>query len=103
MTKLKEIGLRGISSRSKLTKKQVQEVKAEMAPRGVPVRFMDAGRSVNISTGERDKKRMNVIHQRVYWDFPKETSKKIAKWLGVRAVFSKQESPTGRQVTIKDQ
>ena len=71
----------------KLTKSQIEEVKSEMVEHGVPVRFMYNGCSLIITTGETTEKYINVIHQQFYWRFTKETSKKIAKWLGVKAVF----------------
>jgi hypothetical protein len=72
----------------KLSKSQIDEVKAEQVPNGVPVRFMHNGCSLIITTGETTSKGCNVMYQQVYWNFTKETSKKIAKWLGVKAVFS---------------
>lgn len=72
----------------KLTKKQINEVIEERVPNGVPVRFMHNGCSLVITSGETTSKRCNVMYQQVYWNFTKETSKKIAKWLGVRTVFS---------------
>lgn len=75
------------TSAQKLTKDQIEEIKGEMVSKGVPVRFMKGGGSMNIVTGEIEKG-ANVMHQIVYWNFTKETSKKIAKMLGARAVFS---------------
>jgi phospholipid N-methyltransferase len=78
----------------KLNAAQAAQVKREMdIGRGVPVRFMDGGRALNISTGERDAKGINVINQTTYWDFRPATAEMIAKWLGVRAVFSKRDKP----------
>ena len=78
---------------SKLSKEQIEEVRGEMKNSGgVPVRFMSGGESMDIITGKKTGKGVNVMHQLVYWNFPKETSKKIAKWLGVRAEFSKAAS-----------
>lgn len=71
-----------------LTKSQIDEVAGELVQNGVPVRFMHNGCSLNISTGETTSKGCNVMYQQVYWKFTKETSKKIAKWLKVKAVFS---------------
>jgi len=73
----------------KLTPEQVKEIQKEMVRDGIPVRFMHGGQSLNITTGETVPKGTNVMYQIVYWNFPKETSQKIAKWLGVKAVFSK--------------
>jgi flagellar biosynthesis component FlhA len=72
----------------KLTHDQIEEVLKEIVDEGVPVRFMHNGCSLIITTGETTSKGCNVIYQQVYWRFKKETSKKIAKWLGVKAVFS---------------
>jgi len=77
---------------SKLSKEQIEEVRGEMGKGGVPVRFMSGGQSMDIITGEKTGKGANVMHQLVYWNFSKETAKKIAKWLGVRADFSKAAS-----------
>jgi hypothetical protein len=81
-----------IKTASKLSKDQIEEVKKEMVPNGVPVRFLDGGESMDIITGQKTGRGSNVMHQIVYWNFTKETSKKIAKWLGVRPVFSKSAS-----------
>lgn len=72
----------------KLNPKQVEEVKAEMVKNGVPVRFMYNGQNLDINTGELLSKGINVIHQVVYWNFTKETAKKIEKMLNVKAVWS---------------
>jgi hypothetical protein len=72
----------------KLTYEQINEVTKELVDDGVPVRFMHNGCSLVITTGETTSRGCNVIHQQVYWNFTKETSKKIAKWLKVKAVFS---------------
>lgn len=71
-----------------LTPEQKEEIKAEMVPmgKGSPVRFKKDGGTLNISTGEITKGG-NVINQVAYWNFTKDTSKKIAKMLGARAVF----------------
>jgi hypothetical protein len=80
------------SAAAKLTKDQIAEIKDEMVSSGVPVRFMSGGGSLNIVTGETTARGANVMHQIVYWNFSKETAKKIAKWLGVRPEFSKAAS-----------
>ena len=72
----------------KLTYEQLEEVSKEMVQNGVPVRFLHEGRCLVITTGELMTKGINVIYQEVYWNFTKETSKKIAKWLEVKAIFS---------------
>jgi hypothetical protein len=81
-----------MGSEVKLSKKQMKEVINEigltLGGSCPPVRFMHGGCSVNISDGSKTSKGCNVMYQHVYWNFSKETSKKIAKWLGARAVFS---------------
>lgn len=73
----------------KLTQSQIQELQRELVANGHPVRFLFNGRCVNIENGELQPKGINVIYHLVYWNFTRETSKKIAKWLSVKAVFSK--------------
>lgn len=81
----------------KLTSEQIEEIKKEMVkwrycpePTSAdpcPVRFLIGGQCLNIETGNLQQKGINVIYQQVYWNFTKETSKKIAKWLGAKPVF----------------
>jgi hypothetical protein len=71
-----------------LTPEQIEEVKREMIPNGVPVRFLINGCATNIVTGEQSPKGTNVIHHVVYWAFTRETAKKIADWIGAKPVFS---------------
>lgn len=75
---------------TKLTKEQVQEVIADtkIDNEKVPVRFLDNGQNVNISSGERLPKNTNVIYHHVYWNFSKDTANKISKYLNVKPVFS---------------
>ena len=82
--------LRAPSEGPKLTAEQQEEVKKETVgfKNGVPVRFQVGGRTLVIQTGQLQKKGINVIHQIVYWNFTRETSLKIAKWLGATPVFS---------------
>jgi hypothetical protein len=74
----------------KLTPEQAAEVRAELAPGGVPVRFLFHGQCLDIQTGALQSKGINVIHQNHYWGFSRETSNKVVKFLGndVRAEFS---------------
>jgi len=73
---------------TKLTVEQIENVKNEMIPDGIPVRFIDDFCTVNVETGERYNDRgVNVIHKLHYWNFTKETAIKIAEWLGVKASF----------------
>lgn len=73
-----------------LTKDQAIEIKGEMVQTGgIPVRFLVGGQAINIVTGEAASKGSNIMYQPVYWNFTKATSKKIAKWLGAKAVFFK--------------
>lgn len=74
----------------KLTPEQAAEVRDEMAPGGVPVRFVFHGQCLDIQTGALQSKGINGIYQRHYWHFSRETSNKVVKFLGgaVRAEFS---------------
>lgn len=78
-----------------LTKEQIAEVKQELVSKGVPVRFLRGGRAVLIESGQEASKGMNVIYQPVYWNFTKETAKKIGEWLGARAVFASKTANVG--------
>lgn len=74
-----------------LTPEQIAEIRSEMVTLtgGVPVRFLVNGCCVsNLETGETSSRGSNVIYHQVYWGFTRETSKKIAGWLGANAVFS---------------
>ena len=73
---------------TKLTKEQIHEVKSEMVKIGVPVRFISNGQCINIETGELSQKNTNIINQTVYWNFTRETSIKVAKYLKSKYVFS---------------
>ncbi len=81
------INLKGTKMK-KLNKKQISEIKSEIIETGVPVRFMDNGKSLDILSGDTTKRGTNIMYQIVYWKFSKETSKKIANWLGVKVIFS---------------
>jgi len=72
----------------KLTSSQVVELRKETVKNGIPVRFLVGGRAIDIMTGELSKKGSNVMHHPVYWNFTKETAKKVAKMVGAKAVFS---------------
>jgi hypothetical protein len=71
-----------------LTQDQIKEICSERIINGVPVRFQIGGQTLNIETGELQPKWVNVMYQLVYWNFTRETAKKIAGWLGVKAIFS---------------
>lgn len=71
-----------------LSKEQIAEVREEMVQGGIPVRFQIGGQTVNIITGEKQPKGINVIHQIVYWNFTQATAQKIARWIGATPVFS---------------
>jgi hypothetical protein len=73
-----------------LTPEDVMYFKGLMVSHGIPVRFLYRGQCLNILTGELQKKGINVIFQRHYWNFTRETAKEIVLRLGqdVRAVFS---------------
>jgi hypothetical protein len=81
-------GLGALALGPHLTEAQIAAVREEVIREGVPVRFLHDGQNLNIVTGELLPRGTNVLHQMVYWGFPRSTSKKIAKWLGVKAVFS---------------
>jgi hypothetical protein len=72
-----------------LTETQINEVKKELIQNGLPVRFLINGQCVNLETGEKQKKGINVMHQIIYWNFSKQTSLKIAKWINATPVFDK--------------
>lgn len=71
----------------KLTAEQIAEVKKEMIKTGHPVRFLFNGQALDITTGDLASKGSNVMYHPVYWNFTKETSKKIAQWLNVKPAF----------------
>lgn len=71
-----------------LTAEQRDELRNELVKNGTPVRFLLNGQSFDIDSGELLPKGTLIMHQMFYWGFTRETSKKIAKWLGVKPVFS---------------
>lgn len=71
-----------------LTEAQIAEVKSEMVKNGTPVRFQINGQTLNLTTGELQPRGINVLYQLVYWNFTKETAKKIAGWTNSKPVFS---------------
>ena len=75
---------------TKLTTDQIETIKSRMVPmgEGVPVRFLEGGRAVYISTGEKCRKGSNVIYHPVYWTFTKELAKEIAAITGTKPVWS---------------
>ena len=73
----------------KLSAEQIERYKKLQIPNGTPCRFMSSGRCLNIVTGELQPRGINVMHQRVYWNFSLETAKEIAATLGCRVIFSK--------------
>jgi hypothetical protein len=74
----------------RLSPQDIEYFKWRMVPDGTPVRFLYRGQCLNILTGALQKKGINVIFQRHYWNFTKETAKEIALRLGrdVQPVFS---------------
>jgi hypothetical protein len=76
-----------ITYEQNLTPEQIAEIKQEMVAKGEPVRFLHEGQNLNISSGRLLPKGTLVMHQIVYWNFSTETAKKIARYLGVKAVF----------------
>ena len=93
--------VKGKTAAAKLSPEQISEIKGEMVKNGVPVRFMKGGGSLNIETGKTTPRGANVMHQIVYWNFTKETAKKIADWLGARASFDKSASFKGKKASDK--
>lgn len=77
-------------STQKLSYKQTLKIWTEVVPtkEAKPVRFLLNGEAVDIYTGHIYSRGTNIIHQPVYWNFTPCTAKKIAKWLGLKAVFS---------------
>jgi hypothetical protein len=75
-------------SELRLTRSQIDEVIEEKVETGHPVRFLHKGHNLDIVSGNLLPRGTVVMHQVVYWNFTKETSKKIAKWLGATPVFS---------------
>lgn len=75
---------------TKLTEEQIESIKARMVPMGagVPVRFLDGGCAVNISTGEKCSKGSNVIYHPVYWTFTRELAKEVAAMTETKPVWS---------------
>jgi len=78
------------ASAPKLTTEQIAELKKEVIKEGHPVRFLHNGQAIDITTGEAAGKNTNILYHPVYWNFTKETSKKIAQWLGVKPVFDQE-------------
>jgi len=74
-----------------LTAEEIAKAKTECVAQGTPVRFLANGCAFNISTGDTQAKGINVIHQRHYWCFSRETALWIAKATGTRPVFSQDE------------
>lgn len=74
----------------RLTDEQKEFFKKNMVPfkEATPVRFMKDGRATNPITGFQNEKGINVIYQRVYWNFKRETAKEIAALIGARCEFS---------------
>jgi len=75
----------------KLTEEQAAELKKEIVKDGHPVRFLYSGEALDIMTGKTAGRGTNVIYHPVYWNFTKDTAKKIAKWLNVKPVFDQGE------------
>jgi hypothetical protein len=79
--------------------KRVRQILSERVSQGLPVRFMYKGKAMDISTGWLAPKGTNVMYQPVYWNFTRATANKIAKWLGVKAVFDR---PAKKKATRKN-
>lgn len=74
-----------------LTEDQIKELQAEMVGwrEATPVRFLMDGRAVKLETGELASKGSNVMYHPVYWNFTRNTAKKVAEWTKTKVVFSK--------------
>ena len=72
-----------------LNKQQIDHFVSKMTDKGIPVRFQANGQTVNVITGDKQPKGINIIHQQVYWNFDRETAKEIAKLTDTKAIFSK--------------
>jgi hypothetical protein len=74
-----------------LTPDQMKKVQGEMKPwrDATPVRFLKDGRAVKLETGEMASKGSNVLYHPVYWNFDRQTARKIAVWTDTNAVFGK--------------
>ena len=75
---------------SLLTEVQITEAQAEMVDwrKGTPCRFLMDGRAVKLETGELASKGSNVMYHPVYWNFTRDTAKKVAEWTKTKVVFS---------------
>jgi len=73
----------------KLTPEQVHHFSEHSIKSGTPCRFMFKGRNLNIVTGALQRKGVNVIYQRVYWNFDQAAAKQIASILGCKVIISK--------------
>lgn len=75
-----------------LTPDQLREVKDGLLPGngtdGCP-HFAYKGRAIRIEDGYLYPKGTNLIHVPHYWRMTRATARKVAKWLGCNAYFSK--------------
>lgn len=71
-----------------LTQTEREEICKKLVKNGVPVRFQEDGQTVDIVTGEKNSKGCNIMYQRVYWNFTRETAKEVATLTGTKPVFS---------------
>lgn len=85
--KWKSFGGLSAAKGPRLTVAQVEAIRKDLIQQGTPVRFLYHGQNLNIATGDLMPRGTNVMHQIVYWNFTRETAKKVAKWLGAKAVF----------------
>ena len=75
---------------NKLTESQIEEIKLEETNKCIPVRFMADGVAYWITTGNHSEKGENVIYHPVYWNFTRETARKVANPTNTTAVFDKE-------------
>lgn len=71
-----------------LSPEAVAELKPKLVREGaVPVSFLDRdGSTVNLITGERTGRSVNVMYKPIYWAFTEETIQLIEKRTGLKGV-----------------
>lgn len=72
------------------TPEEIVELRNELVPssQATPVRFQFQGQTVILETGDLQGKGINVMYQHVYWNFTRETARKIAAAMQLNPVFS---------------
>jgi len=72
-----------------LSEERIEHYRNQLVKDGIPVRFLYKGQSLYITTGDLCSKGCNVMYQKVYWSFTRETALTIATELSVTPIFSK--------------